>query len=377
MAAVPKRICYIHIGPHKTGTSSIQSFLKENRLALRKHGYLVPDSGTAVGAHHPLARKLCGQPLPQNREPAVAKFVGQLDKTSADAVIVSSEALASLLRHGDCANTFFARIGELNLEPKLVIFPRHQPQWFNSRYAEGVRSCSVSDPFANFVQGIAERLSFRYSPYLDVADTYGAELIAHPFTAETIARGVVPTFLNAIGIDAWHFQNTNVRRNEAVGPFTVAASRGVARALVDAGKQLKRRQAARCKIELGAYLEKHGFADSGYCGLTTALAREIEQLCRTDNDAFAQRVWQAGWDEVFAGDVGREFTPNDLDLCEPDEATQRRLSRAVNELLPMVEEIMRDPVLAVDEPWNDLRQYIGWMRDSAAQDAPVESPRTV
>jgi hypothetical protein len=110
---VAKRICYIHIGPHKTGTTSIQSFLKENRAELLKHGYFVPDSGTRVGAHHPLARKLCGQPLPQHRESAAAKSVRQLDKTPANAVIVSSEALASLFRHGDCAETFFARIREL------------------------------------------------------------------------------------------------------------------------------------------------------------------------------------------------------------------------------------------------------------------------
>ena len=40
-----KRVCYIHIGPHKTGTTSIQWFLKENRAELLKHGYFVPESG--------------------------------------------------------------------------------------------------------------------------------------------------------------------------------------------------------------------------------------------------------------------------------------------------------------------------------------------
>jgi hypothetical protein len=39
-----KRICYIHIGPHKTGTSSIQWFLQENRAELLKYGYFVPET---------------------------------------------------------------------------------------------------------------------------------------------------------------------------------------------------------------------------------------------------------------------------------------------------------------------------------------------
>ena len=39
-----KRICYLHIGGPKTGTSSIQLFLSENRDSLNRHGLLFPRS---------------------------------------------------------------------------------------------------------------------------------------------------------------------------------------------------------------------------------------------------------------------------------------------------------------------------------------------
>src|SRR5262249_30148398 len=39
-----KRVCYIHAGPHKSGTTAIQWFLQENRSELLKHGYFVPES---------------------------------------------------------------------------------------------------------------------------------------------------------------------------------------------------------------------------------------------------------------------------------------------------------------------------------------------
>src|SRR2546428_3275116 len=138
LGAVAKRVCYIHIGPHKTGTSEIQWFLKENRAELLKHGYFVPESGTARGAHHPLARDFCGEPVPERKKFAAAKFAHQLGKTRAGAVIISSEALAGLFRQPEYAQRFFARIVELNLQPKLLVFPRNQPQWINSRYADGV-----------------------------------------------------------------------------------------------------------------------------------------------------------------------------------------------------------------------------------------------
>ncbi|HZS19187.1 MAG TPA: hypothetical protein VFA51_14760 [Candidatus Udaeobacter sp.] len=45
-------MCYIHIGPHKKGTTSIQAFLKENRSRLLKDGYFVPETRNVYGGHH-------------------------------------------------------------------------------------------------------------------------------------------------------------------------------------------------------------------------------------------------------------------------------------------------------------------------------------
>jgi hypothetical protein len=119
-----KRICYIHIGPHKTGTTSIQWFLRENRAELLKHGYFVPESGNVHGGHHPLVRQLCGQEVPQHHRCAAAKFMEALASTLCEAVVISSEALEGLLRQRESASAFFNRIRELNLKPKLVVFPR-------------------------------------------------------------------------------------------------------------------------------------------------------------------------------------------------------------------------------------------------------------
>jgi hypothetical protein len=355
-----KRVCYIHIGPHKTGTSSIQWFLKQNRAELLKHGYFVPDSGTPHGAHHPLARKLCGQELSDHKQSAATDFVRQLNQSAPKAVLISSETLDGLLRNAEYARTFFSRLRELELEPKLIFFPRNQPQWINSRYAEAVRGFSLSEPFDSFTRSVAQRRGLKYSLLGELADTYNATLIARPFTAETIANGIVPMFLQAIGADPSQFRDTEVRRNQTVGPFTVSVARRVSRSVLSTARQFKCRQATRCKITLAAYLEKNGLRDFGYCGLSTPVAREIEAACQSDNDAFAQRVWDRPWNEIFRDDIGQEFAPNDFDTCEPDQATQRLLSRTVSELIPIVEEIMRDPILAVDAPWNDFRQRAGW-----------------
>jgi len=126
------------------------------------------------------------------------------------------------------------------------------------------------------------------------------------------------------------------------------------------GNQLKWLQTVRCRTKLAAYLEENRLADAGYCGLTTALARQIEGELRPDNDAFAQRIWGRPWTEIFAADIVEEFSPNDFEMCRPDESTQRRLGRAIRDMTAIAEEILLDPVLAVEAPWNDFLRRAGW-----------------
>jgi hypothetical protein len=354
-----KRVCYVHVGPHKTGTTSIQWFLQENRAEFLKSGYFVPEAETTRGAHHALAEKLCALEPGEHREPLVAKSIRAIAETPAEAIVISSEALEGLLESPKHADVFFSRIGELNLEPKLILFPRNQPQWINSSYASSVKSFRRSDAFQSCALNFAQSVGAKFSRWLQLADAHGAELIARPFTKETVALGVIPEFLGSIGINSSQFRGDQIRRNEAVGPFTVSVARDVLRSISQTGKRLTWLQAKRCKTKLVGYLGEKGLADSGYCGLTTALARHIEQELRSDNDAFAQRAWGKSWAEIFAADTAQELTPNDFEMCRPNWFTGRRLRRAIRDMKTIVRDILLDPALAVDAPWNDLRQRGG------------------
>ena len=48
---------YIHVGPHKTGTTYIQNILKTNQKILRDNGVLIPRAGMGIKdpAHHNIA----------------------------------------------------------------------------------------------------------------------------------------------------------------------------------------------------------------------------------------------------------------------------------------------------------------------------------
>jgi hypothetical protein len=289
----------------------------------------------------------------------VARFLRALVETPCEAIVISSEALEGFLKSRRHADVFFSRIAELNLEPRLILWPRNQPQWINSSYASSVKSFRRSDPFESCGLGFAQSPGSRFSCWVELADAYGFELIARPFTRETIASGVIAQFLQSIGINSAEFQNGEIRRNEGVGPFTVSVARGVLRSISETDGGLTWLQGQRCKTKLAGYLGEKGWADAGYCGLTTALARHIEQQLRSDNDAFAQRIWGRPWAEVFAADVAQEFTPNDFDMRRPAWFTARRLRRAIREMKEIVHEILLDPILAVKAPWNNVGQRSG------------------
>jgi hypothetical protein len=346
-----RRICYVHVGPHKTGTTSIQWFLQENGPELLKHGYFVPESETKRGAHHALVEGLAGLDVGEHREPLVNRSIRAIGERRAEAIIISSEALEGLLRNARHTEAFFNRIRELNLEPKLILFPRNQPQWINSSYASSVKSFRRSDSFQAGVLRFARSADARFSRWIELAETYDAELIARPFSKQTIARGVIPEFLRSMGITSSQFRDREVRRNEAVGPFTVSVAREILRSI---GKQLTWLQARRCKVKLAEYLRQNRIVDAGYCGLTTAMARDVEEQLRSDNDAFAQRVWGKSWTDVFAVDVSEEFTPNDFEIRRPDWFTARRVRQAIRTMKSRVDEILRDPAMAEEAPWNNI-----------------------
>jgi hypothetical protein len=354
-----KRVCYIHAGPHKSGTSSVQWFLQEKREDLLKHGYFVPEAERPRGAHHALAEGLCGLKIGEHREPLMTKFVSALHDSPCEAIVISSEALEGLLASEKHADVFFSRIRELDLEPKLVLFPRNQPQWINSSYASSVKGFRRWDSFESCALGFAQSPGSRFSRWIDLAATYHFELIARPFTRETVARGVIPEFLNSIGINSARLSDAEIRRNEGVGPFTVSVARELLLSLAQAGKELTWLQATRCHRELGGYLRQKGLADTGYCGLTTEMARRIESELQPDNDAFAQRIWGKPWADIFAADVNAEFKANDFGMRPPGWFTKRRLRRAIDDMNTIVREVLLEPELAVEAPWNDVRLRSG------------------
>lgn len=85
----------LHIGNYKTGSSSIQSAIVNNRPKLMSEGFYVPKAGLAEGAHHDWARSWLKRPMAPKPEPLFERIRKELSRIRSDRILVSSEVLFS------------------------------------------------------------------------------------------------------------------------------------------------------------------------------------------------------------------------------------------------------------------------------------------
>lgn len=184
----------LHIGPPKTGTSSLQIAFRDNREVLRRHGVIYPGSFWEYPkerAHHKLARTINGEDaerfgLPENwRE----SFLDEI--SDADICVLSSEFFSNI-QYPEAVASFFPPS-----RTRIVIYVREPVAHTVSRYQKNIkdRNCCMSlQEFSEF---------YRFS-YLHLADrwsgSFGREnVLLRLYDREVMLGGdIVADFANLV-----------------------------------------------------------------------------------------------------------------------------------------------------------------------------------
>jgi hypothetical protein len=139
----PSRICFVHIGTHKTGTTSIQGFLAINRARLKEHGVVLPIAGSVddsgVIAHHELAKELLGNPAFDPTRGGLDAVVQELQRSDASVACISSEDFSFLHDAPQALSRLRDGIVAAGFTPRIVVYLRAQASYCSAVYAEGVR----------------------------------------------------------------------------------------------------------------------------------------------------------------------------------------------------------------------------------------------
>ena len=134
----------LHVGLHRTGSTSVQGALTASREKLRRRGVLYPHAGSIKVAHHGLCFALRGKtdtpwgplaPLDQ----LLSELQTEMNASRCHTVLISSEEFRMLCHEkspavGESTRQFLALFSHV----RILCFLRHQIPYLDSAYRIGV-----------------------------------------------------------------------------------------------------------------------------------------------------------------------------------------------------------------------------------------------
>ena len=142
---------FIHIGPHKTGTSSLQRFLFDNCRELLKLGVCYPTAHLdGYRAQHRFAFAVRQKPDPDDRqvpsrETEIGPIISEIKSSGADAAVISSEAFF-VTNEPDIR---FLHEQLRDFETVIVFYARRQDGGYVSTYTQRAKAAQrlcAADP---------------------------------------------------------------------------------------------------------------------------------------------------------------------------------------------------------------------------------------
>lgn len=199
------RKCFVHIGTHKTGTTSIQSALENSRLPLAKHGFLYPKTGISPGhfGHHNIAWELADDHRFRPDNGTVDDLLKEIDQTDHD-VIISSEDFECAAHWPERFENFIMRLRQHALDVIMVAYFRNQIDYARSLYLT-LLLLGYDTSFDDFVSGIIEDrriewkdwvFAFSYRDFLKQLPE-GTTILARPYDRVSC---VVTDFISNLGL---------------------------------------------------------------------------------------------------------------------------------------------------------------------------------
>lgn len=228
---------YLHIGTVKTGTSSLQSFLLNNRAVLEKKGYGLPEIDLGLGANF----------LPRNGHFLIYKTGAKLDdkyekrldkafaiiKSEAEKyenLILTEEEVWHCCRDiPDFWENLERRFREINCRIKVVVYLRRQDELAESLWNQWVKSYRMETrSFARWIEDKEyEYYQMDYYTHLNrIAEIVGKEnMIVRVYQKDVFMKkndALFEDFLRAVGLSLTReFGKRNVSRNHGLhGNFT-------------------------------------------------------------------------------------------------------------------------------------------------------------
>lgn len=144
---------YLHIGFHKTATTTIQRGLYINKNLLARMGWYYPESGLIWNlAHHNISFELYDDPRFIPAKGGFADLQKEISSCVQENVIISSEDFC--FRQEPEIKKLYNRLGELGENIVVIVYIRRQDQWLYSEWSEFTKYPTNTKPFESFIETV-------------------------------------------------------------------------------------------------------------------------------------------------------------------------------------------------------------------------------
>jgi hypothetical protein len=216
---------YIHIGLHKTGTTSLQYFLDINRELLLKNGILYPKTGIP-DKHNLYGQHQFAWILFENRQfwddNIWVRLQKEYEKERPANIVISSEGFNNLEKHG--IESLKDLLPSDNI--KIILYLRSYLGFMKSFYFEGLKKNLFSGSFKDFILNKYSKID--YNSYLERWSAIFGEknIILRIYDEIESNTGLIQDFCSIIGFNySLVPDKTEIRKNVTANGRTVNALR--------------------------------------------------------------------------------------------------------------------------------------------------------
>lgn len=324
--AHPTRIFFLHAGPPKTGTTTIQRFFRDNAEVFRKQDFYRPETGTELRSHYHL--DLVEAFLPARPDhPLRAKLAAEIEEAGRPSrVFISAEHFAVRLSDPAYLETLVRYCGGLGYRLHVITYLRPPSPLLNSLYTQAVKSWRPIVSIDGFLDRELQSARHDYlTHFATLAALAEASLTLRPFSKTVLKSGLTSDLCSVMGLslDGTVLAAVEEEANASPGPMTVTAFERLRKRTAKAQPGLDREILAPLTWPLIRAAGALGWNDVKFGGITPERAAAIQEHFAAHNEELARRAWGKGWNEVFSE---AEQLPPPYNVFEPALATpvQRR-----------------------------------------------------
>lgn len=194
----------IHIGTHKTGSTSLQQLFTRASDRLFEDGILYPESGRP-DEHSPHGHHLLAWSIQQKRgldaRTEWTQVVNEAEDRPASLVLISSEEFES------CTHAQIQRIRDFfpHSTVRALVYLRDPVDYVISQYKQNISSSGETRSFRSFAEALIDRCD--YSALVQRwEEGLGEPVVVRSFETCREKEGLETSFLKAIGVDPQEYE---------------------------------------------------------------------------------------------------------------------------------------------------------------------------